>query len=102
MFRDAEARIEVDEVDTAAQEHMLAVVHPFAARRVDEGGGAASQDRTPFVQLDLETGIGQCDRAGQSGQSSSDDDYLGHTRFRISARAVMESFFHGDRPMRWL
>ena len=102
MFRDAEAIVEVDEVDAAAQEHVLAVVHPFAARRVYEGGGAAPEDRTSFVQLDREAGVGQRDRPGQSGQPATDYDYFTHTRFLIIARAVMESFFHGDRPMRWL
>ncbi len=102
MVRDAEALVEVEKVDAAAQEHVLAVVHPLSARRVYEGGGAASQDRTSFVQVDPDSGIGQRDRGGQPGQPASDNDYLAHTRFRISARAVMEIFLHGDRPMRWL
>src|SRR5947209_3177603 len=70
---DAEAAVEVEEVDAAAQEHMLTIVDHlgvFIGRRHRIGCRAAAEKAARFVEIDLKARFAQSRRSRQSGESS--------------------------------
>ncbi len=76
MF-DAGAAVEIDQVDAAAQENVLAVVDGFAllvgVRHLVRGRPSA-EEGTAFEQIDVEPGIAQGSGGSQTRESSTGDD----------------------------
>ena len=72
VLLDAQASVEIQEIDAAAQKNVLAVIDGFAAGIV--GSGAAAQERAGFENTHVVAGSAQSGRRGQSGQATTDDD----------------------------
>ena len=77
----AQPRVEIQQIDATAQQHVLAVVDQFgtvAGWRERKRGRAAAQERARLEHLDAETGAAQRRRRREAGQSTADDDHAGH------------------------
>src|SRR5450432_3659900 len=74
--------VEIQNVDAAAQQQMLAVVDNLGAvawKRV--GGGTPTQEPAGFEQIYLESGASERGGGSQSGQAAADNNRTGHGRF---------------------
>ena len=79
---DAQAAVEIQQIDAAAQQDVLAVVDGL---RIDlVGGRAAAQERARFEEFDGVPGAGERRGRSQSRQAAADDDYVrqGHSETR--------------------
>jgi len=82
VLADSEALIEVEEVDAAAEQHMLAVIDGFdlragrAGNRI--GSGATAKEGARLEQVDLETSTTERGRGRQSGEPAAGDENFRH------------------------
>src|SRR5258708_26935921 len=75
---DTQPPVEVQQVDAAAQQDVLAVVDGLAIVTADViRSRAPAQKGTSLQQTNRVTRIRQCSRRRQSGQAAAHDDYLG-------------------------
>ncbi len=87
----AETSIEVEQIDAAAQEHVLAVIHHLAFFADRPGCGAAAQESAGFVKIDFETGTAQRRGRGEPGQSTSDNGYAKAFSYTPGIRMISSS-----------
>ncbi len=78
---DAQPPVEIQQVDAAAQQHVLAVVDDLGAvagagQRIRSS--AAAQESARFVKIHFESGLAQRRGGCQSGQAAADHDRCGH------------------------
>ena len=75
--------VEIQQVDAAAQQDVLAVVDGLAglafASPARVGRGAAAQKRARFEQIDFESRAAQRGRRSQSGQSAAGNQHATHS-----------------------
>jgi hypothetical protein len=74
---DAQAVIEVLQIDAALQENVLAVVDQLGVVRTGSAGGgpgrgAATEKISRFVKIDVEPGVGQRGRCGEASKAAPD------------------------------
>ena len=77
----AQPPVEIQQVDAAAQQHVLAVVDQLGSvvgRRERKRSRAAAQKRARFEHLDAEPGAAQRRRRREPGQSAAYDDRARH------------------------
>ena len=86
---DAQARVEIQQVDAAAQQDVLAVVDGFAAGLIRSG--AAAQERTGFQHDERDTRAAQRSGCRESGQSAADDDNI-HRASELAVARKRERF----------
>ena len=74
---DSEAAVEVEQVDAAAQEDVLAVIDDFG---IGEGvrGGATAEERAGFEEFHGGAGAAQGRGGGEAGKATADDNHVGH------------------------
>ena len=82
---------EVNEVGAAAQEHVLAVVDLFRFTGREEGRCSAAEDGAFFQEFNLEAGVSEANGGGQTGQSSTNNDYPWNRRHPGSSPALLRS-----------
>src|SRR5262244_312489 len=77
-----EPLVKIQQVDAAAQQHVLAIVDRLAAVRVTAGnrvgGGAAAQEWTRLKQVDLPARAAKRGRGRKSGESPARDESFRH------------------------
>src|SRR5207253_386350 len=73
---DAEAVVEVEQVDAALEQDVLAVIDGLGAGFV--GGCAAAEEGSRFEDSDVMACAAQGRGGGESCQTSTRDDYIGH------------------------
>src|SRR3954469_9544977 len=80
VLRHSQPPVEIQQVDAAAQQNMLAVVDEFGFLAVPDfvGSRPAAQKRTRLKHLHRVPRPAQCCRCCESGQTSADDDDLSH------------------------
>ncbi len=76
LVRDAESAQQILVGRTAAQEHVLAVVHVEIASA--ERVGQTAELRPRLIQRDLRTDVRQAQRGADAGQPTADDRDTGH------------------------
>ncbi len=84
---DAETAIEVEQIDAAAQQDVLAVVDHLGIFAADgPGGGAAAEEVAGFVDVDFESCAAESDGGGEAGEAAADyGDARHYSRAAISS-----------------
>ena len=80
---DTEPAIEVEEIDAALEQDVLAVVDDCAGivTRCGIGRGAAAQEGSSLQDRNTMSGGAQCRGGGQPGESAAEHENVGHLRF---------------------
>ena len=77
----AQALVEIEQVDAAAQQHVLAVVDHFGilvGGRDGKGCGASAEEGPRLRQFHMESRAAQSRRGGESRQTAAEDEYGRH------------------------
>ena len=94
-FADPEPLVEIQQIDAAAQQHVLAIVDGlgdlFAARGDCVGGSAATQVGASFVEIDFPTVAPQGRRRREPCQSATGNQHFRHLRV-VSQTAGIPTF----------
>jgi hypothetical protein len=65
--------VEGNQIGAKLEEHMLAVVHDFARRRMFVGRGASAEKRAAFEESDAESTFRQRTRGRETGETATDN-----------------------------
>src|SRR5580693_4003161 len=100
----ADAAVEIEKVDAAAEEDVLAIVEDFAGLGIFIRTGASAEGFAGFDEGDGVAGGCECDGGGHAGQATSHDDHrFGSHRGYLErvARQAMRILAMVERETRW-